>query len=141
MRHDVARHHESSVGEWVQVKLNDRAYDRRRSPRGAVTATRVTAMSLGPRSTWSRSGWSATFGLPGLLEWHLGETFGVQVWSEPDRAGHSSMVLDESDVDATAARLNDVGVVNDGPQEATTSRILALTDPDGNRLVFTGPLA
>ena len=78
--------------------------------------------------------------MPGLLEWHLGETFGVQVWSEPDRAGHSSMVLDESDIDAIAARLNRVGILNDGPQKASASRILALTDPDGNRLVFTGPL-
>ena len=79
--------------------------------------------------------------MPGLLEWHLGETFGVQVWSEPDRAGHSSMVLDETDVEAVATRLNGVGILNDGPQRATTSRILALTDPDGNRLVFTGSLA
>jgi catechol 2,3-dioxygenase-like lactoylglutathione lyase family enzyme len=79
--------------------------------------------------------------MPGLLEWHLGDTFGVQVWSEPDRAGQSSIVLDESDVDAVAARLNNAGIINDGPQKATTSRILALTDPDGNRLVFTGSLA
>jgi predicted enzyme related to lactoylglutathione lyase len=50
-------------------------------------------------------------------------------------------VLDESDVDAVAARLKNAGIVNDGPQKATTSRILALTDPDGNRLVFTGSLA
>jgi hypothetical protein len=78
--------------------------------------------------------------LPRLLEWQLGEAFGVQVWSEPDRAGHCSMVLDESDVDAIAPRLNNLGIVNDGPQKATTSRIVALTDPDGSRLVFTGPL-
>ena len=78
--------------------------------------------------------------MPGLLEWHLGETFGVQVWSESDRAGHSAMVLDDSDVDAMSARLNDVGIANEGPQTATTSRIVALTDPDGNRLVFTGSL-
>ncbi len=29
--------------------------------------------------------------MPGLLEWHLDDTFGVQVWSEPDRAGRSSI--------------------------------------------------
>ena len=39
-----------------------------------------------------------------------------------------------------AARLNDAGIPNDGPQKATTARIPALTDPDGNRLVFTGSL-
>lgn len=38
--------------------------------------------------------------MDGLVEWHLAEEFGVQVWAEPARAGHSSMVLDESDLDA-----------------------------------------
>jgi catechol 2,3-dioxygenase-like lactoylglutathione lyase family enzyme len=113
-----------------------------------VAITRVLAQSTVSDLAAAEHWYTRVFGrepdlrpMPGLLEWHLGETFGVQVWSEPDRAGHSSMVLDESDVDAIAARLNNVGIVNDGPQKATTSRILALTDPDGNRLVFTGSLA
>lgn len=65
----------------------------------------------------------------------------MQVWAEPDRAGHASMVLDESDLDARADQLTEGGVPHDGPQDATTSRILPLVDPDGNRIVFTGPLA
>ena len=76
--------------------------------------------------------------MPGLLEWHLGDTFGVQVWSEPDRAGHSSMVLDESDLDALAARLTEAGLDHPGTQQASSSRIVLLEDPDGNRVVFTG---
>jgi catechol 2,3-dioxygenase-like lactoylglutathione lyase family enzyme len=77
--------------------------------------------------------------MPGLLEWHLADTFGVQVWSEPERAGRSSMVLDESDLGAITVRLDEAGVANDGPQDATSSRILTLVDPDGNRVVFSGP--
>ena len=76
--------------------------------------------------------------MDGLLEWHLGEGFGVQVWVEPERAGHSSMVLDETDLDALAARLTDAGLDHHGPQQASSSRILPLADPDGNRVVFTG---
>jgi catechol 2,3-dioxygenase-like lactoylglutathione lyase family enzyme len=76
--------------------------------------------------------------MPGLLEWHLADTFGVQVWAEPDRAGHSSMVLDESDLDSLARRLTEAGITHDGPQDATSSRILSVVDPDGNRVVFTG---
>lgn len=76
-----------------------------------------------------------------LLEWHFGDSFGVQVWAEPERAGHSSMVLDESDLDAFVTRLDEAGVPHDGPQNATSSRILPLLDPDGNRVVFTGALA
>lgn len=76
--------------------------------------------------------------MPGLLEWHLGDTIGVQVWSEPDRAGRSSMVLEETDLDAAAARLTDGGIAHDGPAPGGGSRILMLTDPDGNRVVLTG---
>lgn len=76
--------------------------------------------------------------MPGLLEWHLGDAFGVQVWSEADRAGHSSVVLDETDVDATAARLASAGIGHDGPQPGGGARILQLVDPDGNRVVFIG---
>ncbi len=76
--------------------------------------------------------------MPGLLEWHLADAFGVQVCAEPERAGHSTMVLDESDLDSAAARLDRTGIEHSGPQDATSSRILPLADPDGNRIVLTG---
>lgn len=79
--------------------------------------------------------------MPGLLEWHLADASGVQVWAESDRAGDSSMVLDESDLDALVARLDAAGIAHDGAQDATSSRILSLLDPDGNRVVFTGAFA
>ena len=75
--------------------------------------------------------------MPGLLEWHLGDSYGVQVWSEPDRAGRSSMVLDETDLDDAARRLREAGIEHDGPAPASSSRILTLADPDGNRVVLT----
>ncbi len=74
----------------------------------------------------------------GLIEWHLGETFGLQVWSEPARAGKSSVVLDETDLDAAASRLTAAGLHPDGPARGGGERILQLTDPDGNRIVVTG---
>ncbi|WP_031464338.1 VOC family protein [Sciscionella sediminilitoris] len=78
--------------------------------------------------------------MDGLLEWHLGESFGVQVWTEPERAGRCTVVLDESDLDARATQLDRDGIEHEGPLDATTVRIMPLTDPDGNRIVFTGPL-
>jgi hypothetical protein len=78
--------------------------------------------------------------MPGLLEWHLADSFGVQVWAETARAGTSCMVLDESDLDELAARLDRVGIDHEAMQDATTVRVLPLQDPDGNRIVFTGPL-
>jgi hypothetical protein len=101
----------------------------------------ATVSDLGGAEQW----YSVVFGrgpdarpMEGLLEWHLGDTYGVQVWAEPERAGRSSMVLGESDLDGLADRLAGVGVVHGGAQQATSSRILVLEDPDGNRVVFTG---
>lgn len=79
--------------------------------------------------------------MDGLVEWHLGDTYGVQVWSEPDRAGNSTMVLDESDFDGLIRRLDDAGLSHDRPQDVTASRILVLVDPDGNRVVVSGAFA
>lgn len=79
--------------------------------------------------------------MDGLVEWHLDPSFGVQVWEEPDRAGHSAVILDESDLDARAAMLDAAGLEHGGLQDVTSSRILLLLDPDGNRIVFTGPFA
>lgn len=76
--------------------------------------------------------------MPGLAEWHLSGTFGLQVWSEPERAGHSSVVLDETDLDAAAQHATQVGIRHEGPQPGGGSRILVLVDPDGNRVVLTG---
>ncbi|MDE9365489.1 VOC family protein [Luteipulveratus sp. YIM 133132] len=76
--------------------------------------------------------------MDGLLEWHLGDGFGVQVWAEADRAGRSSIVLVETDLDAVATRLAAAGVDHDGPQPGGGARVLQLTDPDGNRVVITG---
>ncbi|MGB7980958.1 MAG: VOC family protein [Candidatus Nanopelagicales bacterium] len=76
--------------------------------------------------------------MPGLIEWHLGDTFGVQVWAEPDRAGHSSVVLDVTDLDTVGTRLTAAGISHGGPQPGGGARILPLTDPDGNRVVFIG---
>lgn len=80
----------------------------------------------------------ATRPMPGLIEWHLGDSFGVQVWSEPDRAGRSSVMLDKTDLDAAATRLSTVGIGHDGPQPGGGARILQLADPDGNRVVLPG---
>lgn len=110
-----------------------------------MTPTHVLAQStvsdLGRAEDW----YTALFGrgpdarpMEGLLEWYLTESFGVQVWDEPERAGRSSMVLAVSDLDADAASLARAGLTLDGPQQVSAGRVLVLLDPDGNRVVLTG---
>src|SRR4051812_5831415 len=76
--------------------------------------------------------------MDGLLEWHFGDVTGVQVWTEADRAGCSSVVITVSDLDAVADHLKAVGFTDATPTEATSSRVLPVEDPDGNRIVFAG---
>lgn len=101
-----------------------------------------TVRDLDTATTW----YAALFGrpqdadpMPGLREWHLGEGYGVQVWAEPERAGRSSLVLADPDLDGTAARLTAAGIEHAGVEQVTSSRALVLLDPDGNRVVLTGP--
>ena len=76
--------------------------------------------------------------MAGLLEWHLDDRFGVQVWVDPERAGRSTVVLGVADLDAVAGRLGRGGIEHDGPQPGGGARLLMLADPDGNRVVLTG---
>jgi len=76
--------------------------------------------------------------MDGLLEWHFGDAMGVQVCAEPDRAGRSCFVITVNDLDAVADQLGAAGIADATPAEATSSRILPIEDPDGNRIVFAG---
>lgn len=113
-----------------------------------MTVTRLLAQMIVTDEA-SATGWYARlFGrapdarpMDGLLEWHLGDAFGVQVWTDPARAGRGAMVLDESDLDALVTALDRAGVDHDGPRDVTSSRILIVADPDGNQIVFTGAFA
>jgi catechol 2,3-dioxygenase-like lactoylglutathione lyase family enzyme len=75
--------------------------------------------------------------MPGLLEWRLPGGSGLQVWSEPDRAGRSTVVLATGDLDALATRLRAAGVAAEEPQPGGGGRVLVLADPDGNRVVLS----
>jgi catechol 2,3-dioxygenase-like lactoylglutathione lyase family enzyme len=76
--------------------------------------------------------------MDGLVEWHLHDAFGIQVWLDLQRAGRSTMVLEESDLDGRAAELDAEGLPYEGPQAVTASRIVQVEDPDGNRIVMSG---
>jgi predicted enzyme related to lactoylglutathione lyase len=111
---------------------------------GGVAIVGVLAQSTVSDLAVSEDWYSALFGRPpgarpmaGLLEWRVA-TAGLRVWSEPDRAGRSTVVLDTDDLDSVAARLQRIGLTDAPPQQATSSRILAIEDPDGNRVVLTG---
>ena len=117
----------------------------RRSGKAAMSFTRVIAQANVSDLERAVAWYSILFDgepdarpMDGLVEWRLGDAMGVQVWSDAERAGRSSMVLDASDLDALATRLGAVGIDHPGIQAVTASRILQLEDPDGNTVVVTG---
>lgn len=77
--------------------------------------------------------------MDGLLEWHLGPGFGLQVWLEPERSGHSTVVLEVADLQAVATRLAAAGLDHHGPEQGGGGQLVQLADPDGNRIVLAGP--
>jgi catechol 2,3-dioxygenase-like lactoylglutathione lyase family enzyme len=76
--------------------------------------------------------------MDGLVEWHLGDAFGVQIWLDSQRAGRSTMVLDESDLNDRAVALDAADLPYEGPQQVTASRIVQVADPDGNTITIAG---
>ena len=77
--------------------------------------------------------------MAGLIEWHLSDAFGLQVWRDPARAGYSTVVLGETALDAAAERLTDVGLHHAGPEAGGGARILQLNDPDGTTSSSSAP--
>jgi predicted enzyme related to lactoylglutathione lyase len=100
-----------------------------------------TVSDLGAAELWYTALWERgpdERPMPGLLEWHMDETAGLQVWSEPERAGRSTVVIGTDDLDAAADRLAAAGIHHEGVQPGGGGRILQVTDPDRNRIVLIG---
>lgn len=74
--------------------------------------------------------------MPGLLEWYLDGTAGLQVWSEPARAGQSTVVIGTDDLAAVVDRLSAAGVDHEGARPGGGGQIVQIADPDGNRIVL-----
>jgi predicted enzyme related to lactoylglutathione lyase len=101
-----------------------------------ATVSDLTSAERWYTSLWERPPDSRP--MPGLLEWHVGGTAGLQVWSEPERAGRSTVVIGTDDLDAVAARLTAGGMAHGGVEPGGAGRVLQVADPDGNRIVLAG---
>jgi hypothetical protein len=76
--------------------------------------------------------------MDGLLEWHFGEVGGLQVWSDADRAGRSTVVLDVPRFGDELRRLDGLGLSHDDVVKTPKFQVVTLYDPDNNRVVLTG---
>src|SRR5689334_21400301 len=75
-----------------------------------------------------------------VVEWHLPNGGGLQVYAGPERAGRGSCTLIVSDIDETARQLSDVGVAPEvEPTRSDQVDTIMIKDPDGNSIAFAMP--
>lgn len=113
----------------------------------AMAFTRVAAEVIVTDHTAAVAWYERLVGRPpderpmdGLAEWQLTDTGWLQVFADPDRAGHSATTLGVDDLDAVVGALAERGIEL---SRQTTSRgqpLATVTDPDGNLVVLAeGP--
>ena len=75
-----------------------------------------------------------------VVEWHLPNGGGLQLYAAPERAGQGSCTLIVSDIDETARELRDRGVAADvEPSRDDAVDTIMIKDLDGNSIAFAMP--
>jgi predicted enzyme related to lactoylglutathione lyase len=75
--------------------------------------------------------------MPGLADWHLTDSGWLQVFTDPERAGHALINLAVTDLDTELATLAAHGIAA-GASLAAKDRVrfASVHDPDGNRVTL-----
>lgn len=78
--------------------------------------------------------------MPEVAEWKFLHGGWLQVFSDAERAGKSSMCLSVSDIEGEIRRLNAAGIQVDGFQETSKAKVAVLQDPEGNQIILAESL-
>jgi hypothetical protein len=78
--------------------------------------------------------------MPELIEWHLEDGGGLQVYALPVRAGQGSCTLVVNDIDEIVRTLRTSGLAPDAePTHNDQVDTVMIKDPDGNSIAFAAP--
>lgn len=77
--------------------------------------------------------------MQGLAEWDVGDSGGLQLFQQPENAGHTTLTLIVDDLRAQAARLDGAGLKRGEVEPADETSLVRLRDPDGNLIVLAQP--
>lgn len=72
----------------------------------------------------------------GVAEWQLAGAAWLQVGLNPEAAGHTSVVVTVPDVSAQQKACRDLGLEVGDVQDYGVVKIITLSDPDGNQVMF-----
>lgn len=77
-----------------------------------------------------------------VAEWQLAGNAWIQVATDPDNAGKTTVVINVSDIDAQCTACADAGVALGEVVEYTgIVKMVDATDPDGNKIAFVQELS
>jgi predicted enzyme related to lactoylglutathione lyase len=74
--------------------------------------------------------------MPEVAEWKFDRGGWLQVYQEPERAGHGSCTLSTDDIAAVKAHLRSLGIDTGNASSGAKVKTIMITDPDGNHLAF-----
>ena len=74
--------------------------------------------------------------MAGLAEWHFTDSAEVQLFEQAEHAGHSTLTLGVLPMEPERKRLLAAGITPGEIEQATSSFIMRLRDPDENLIVF-----
>ncbi|HZY67633.1 MAG TPA: VOC family protein [Devosia sp.] len=77
--------------------------------------------------------------MPGMAQWRNMGAAGIQVWYEPEHAGHSRLTIVAPDMTREHARLESDGISLGEVISGDFGKVAQLTDPEGNRIALTEP--
>ncbi len=77
--------------------------------------------------------------MPEVAEWAFPRGGWIQVFSDSDRAGESSVTFSVSDLKAEVDHLRSLDLAVGNVQESKQVKTLIIKDPHGNQLVFAQP--
>ena len=77
--------------------------------------------------------------MKGLVEWHQGESAGLQLFENSNDAGRGTLTLIVDALREEQARLEAAGLKPGAVEAADTTSVVRLRDPDGNLVVLAQP--
>ncbi len=77
--------------------------------------------------------------MDGLIEWHHGDSAGLQLFENSEHAGHGTLTLIVRKLREEHARLETGGLLPGDIEPATSTSIVRLRDIDGNLVVLAQP--
>lgn len=71
-----------------------------------------------------------------VAEWKFAKGGWIQVFEDPERAGHSAVTLVEGSLDEQLSDLEAMGIAVESSTDTDSVRTAIVVDPDGNQLVL-----